>query len=632
VELDKFLNRKSISVLQSYYFFWTGSSDPPRSKAQLLRRLRQSMLDREKVANRFDALGNGQQHLIKSLLRSRDFRRTSGEIADDLGQTIEELNAVGFLDVERTGEDRERIASVGLPADFAVLLAEAADIDLRPAVRLLSLKGFLEGLPDERREELLSEWLGSAPPISSAVEDLRDPERISQRLKSLGGGLEEQVREVMLKAGGVLAWKGKNQDQTRKALEAALIGTVGGLELAASEFALKGRYLVVFQEIVESFSSSRPSSPGGSVQVRGVDFLCDMPALGRACLIGSLRVKRTGEPYAGSRRKVQERMLIRGESEEEDARLLSWKLSVATRLGLVGVNAEKTRCRLGSLRDWEQLSLPEKLRKLGDAVSEVPGSTAEALVPETRRVTVATIAEIGGQWAALDAVLSRVTAHRLLALCARQTGVGLPSSSRTPRFGEFRMGISDFILHTLWLAGLVETSQAPGGQLVRWAQWHKAHRQEQEKLLLLGSDFELLILSEFPSPHIIYAVEQLAVRESVDKVWKYRLTPESVKLAVASGMPSEEIIRFLDSNARKPLPQNVRYSISDWGGKAHLAQGFTSVVFEADSPESLRQAMAVPKFRKLVSRELSERVVCLCSELSEEVLQQLREAGVYVDW
>jgi hypothetical protein len=632
VELDKFLNRKSISVLQSYYFFWTGSSDPPRSKAQLLRRLRQSMLDRGKLASRFDALGDGQQHLIRSLLSSRDFRRTSAEIADDLGQTIEELDAVGFLDVERTGEDRERIASVGLPADFAVLLAEAADIDLRPAVRLLSLKGFLEGLPDERREELLSEWLGGAPPVSSPVEDLRDPERISQRLQSLGGGLEEKVREAMLKAGGVLAWKVKNQDQTRKALEAALIGTVGGLELAASEFALKGRYLVVFQEIVESFCSSRPSSPGGSVQARGVDFLCDMSALGRACLTGSLRVKRTGEPYAGSRRKLQERMLIRGDSEEEDARLLSWKLSVAAGLGLVGGNAEKTRCRLGSLRDWEQLSLPEKLSKLGDAVSEVPGSTAEALVPETRRVAVATIAEIGGQWADLDAALSRVAAHRLLALCARQTSVGLPSSSRTPRFGEFRMGISDFILHTLWLAGLVETSQAPDGQLVRWAQWHKAQRQEQEKLLLLGPDFELLILSEFPSPHIVYAVERLAVRESVDKVWKYRLTPESVKLAVASGMSSEEIVRFLDSNARKPLPQNVRYSISDWGAKAHLAQGFTSVVFEADSPESLRQAMAVPKFRELVSRELSERVVCLHSELSEEVLQQLREAGVYVDW
>jgi len=632
MELDRFLNSKSISVLQSYYFFWTGSSEIPRSKAQLLRRLRGAMLDRKKVAARFEALGDIQKNLIRNLLRSDGFRRNTTDRAEDLAQTFEELEAVGFLDVERSDDERKRITAVGLPADFAVLLAEAVGMDLRPAARLLSLRSFLQGLPDDRRDQLLSRWVGASVTIDSAIGHLLEPGSILQRLESLGDTTKEEVREAMLRLGGVVEWKGKNQSEMREELEDALMGTIATLELASGEFTLKGRHLIVFQEIVEAFCRSLPPSEPGEIQVRGVDLLCDISLLGRACLTGSLRVKRTGEPYAGSRRKLQERMLVCGQTEEEDLRLLSWKLSLAARLDLVEPNADKTRCRLGNLRDWERLSLTEKLQRLADAVGDEPGPTEEAPAAETAREAIAAIAESGESWASPEATVARIAARRLLDVAARQSDISLSAPSGVPPFDEFRNRLSHFVRHTLWIAGLTEVSDTPDGLLVRWARWQTTPLNEEEKLLLLGPDFELLVIGEHPPPALIYAVERLAERELVDKVRKYRLTQESVKLAVASGMPSGEIIALLEKHARKPLPQNVAYSISDWGGKAHLAQGYAAMVFEADSPESLRQAMTVPAFRELVWRELGDRVVCLQETLSEETIQQLRDAGLYIDW
>ncbi len=631
MELDKFLNSKSISVLQSYYFFWTGSSEIPHSKAQLLRRLRGSMLDKARVAARFDALGEVQKRLIKGILKSEAFRWVPSEVGDDLAQTLDELDAIGFLEVERGGEDRERVSAASLPTDFAALLADAADIDLRPALQLLSLSAFLDGLPEKERTRLVSPWVGGGD-IRAAVEHLTRPESMSLRLESLDGKLRDELHEAILRKGGLLPRKGEDQKTVREQLEAALIGTVGTVELAIPGFALRGRYLVVFQEVVDAYCSSVPSPEPGFVRVRGVDFLCDISLLGRACLAGSLRVKRTGEPYAGASRKLQERMLLRGGNEEEDAQFLSWKMAVAAKLGMIETDSEKTRCRLADMRSWEQLSLSEKLRELVDAVAQEPGPAGETLPVEARRLTTAAIAENGLRWASLQATVSRVTARWLLKICDTEPEIWVSTPSAAVDLAQVRGQIGEFIRRSLWLAGLVETSEAAGGCLVRWARWTDAPERTGEKLLLLGPDFELLILGENPPPDLVYAVERLAVRESVDRVWKYRLTSESVKLAVASGMDFETIINFLTDNSRKSLPQNVRYSISDWAGKAYVARGYCAPVFEAESAESLRQAMAVPAFRRLVRKELGDRAACLKEKLSEEVIQKLRDAGIYVDW
>jgi len=130
VELDRFLNEKSISALQSYYFFWTGSTEIPCSKAHLLRWLRQSMLDARKVAPRFNALGEQQKLLLKHLLRSPGFNWTPTHLEEAFSQALEELESVGFLGVERDPDDPRAIASVFLSADFAHVLSEVTGVDL----------------------------------------------------------------------------------------------------------------------------------------------------------------------------------------------------------------------------------------------------------------------------------------------------------------------------------------------------------------------------------------------------------------------------------------------------------------------------------------------------------------------
>jgi len=631
VELDRFLNEKSINVLQSYYFFWTGSSEIPYSKAQLLRWLRQSMLDSRKVAARFNALGEQHKLILKHLLRSPQFKWTPSRVADGFAPALEDLESVGFLSVERDRDDPQAIASVLLPADFARLLSEVTGIDLRPVVQIISLRGFLDALPEDTLEQLLSRWVDTSLPVPSAVEELLQPENLSRRLESLDPDLGNTVRHAILASAGIAKWKPRNRQNTRKVLEEALLGTVAAFELATEEFCIMATHLVVFQEVVESMCSARLYSTGESVRVRGVDFLCDISALARVCMTRSLRLKRTGTPHAGSTKRLQERMLVRGDSDEQDSQLLAWKLAVATRLALVRPSADKTLCRLGELRNWERLSLSRKLRRLRDAVMNEPGPAGQAASLSTRRTLISAIGETAGRWINLDALLSLVIARSLIPLRPALGEINVSSASQPPSLGEFRNILSTIIEQELWLAGLVELGLAEGEPAVRWAQWHKTGSKPTEKPLLLGPDFELVVLHDQASPELIYHLERLADRQAVDRAWRYRLTPESVELAVASGMSSEEIIGLLEINVRNDIPQNVRYSISDWSARIHLAQVFTTIVLEMDCPEALEQAMAVPVFRKLVAGRLTDCIVCLREELPEEVIEQLREAGVYID-
>jgi len=631
VQIDRFLNEKSINALQSYYFFWTGSSEIPYSKAQLLRWLRQSMLDSRKVAARFNALGEQQKLILKHLLRSPEFRWSPAHLEDDLSQALQELESVGLLGVERDPDDSRAIASVLLPTDFAHLLSEVAGVDLRPVVQIISLRGFLQALPGNVLEQLLSRWVERPVPIPSALEELLDPENIARRIESLDPRLRDAVRDAILASAGIAEWKSSDREDTRKTLEHALLGTVAAFEFATEEFSIIDTHLVVFQEVVESICSAQLYSTGESVRVRGIDFLCDISTLARMCMTGSLRLRRTGVPHAGSTKKLQERMFIRGRNDHQDSQLLAWKLAIAARLGLVQINADKTLCQLGELRDWERLSLSRKLRRLRDAVMNETGPAGHAASLATRRLLISAIGQTAGRWIRLDALLSLVVARSLIPLQPTPVEVNVSSASQTPSLGEFRTTLSNIIEQELYLAGLVELAQIEGITALRWAQWHKTRPQLTEKALLLGPDFELIVLRDQASPDLIYHLERFADRQAVDRAWKYRVTPESVQVAVASGMSPEEIIHILDINVRNDIPQNVRYSISDWGKRIHLTQAFATIVLEADSPQALEQMFAVPAFRELVAKKLSDRIVCLRREIPEEVMEQLRDAGVYID-
>jgi hypothetical protein len=63
---------------------------------------------------------------------------------------------------------------------------------------------------------------------------------------------------------------------------------------------------------------------------------------------------------------------------------------------------------------------------------------------------------------------------------------------------------------------------------------------------------------------VLFQLDRLAERVSVQQAIEYRITRESIYSAQQSGMEANDILSYLDEVSTVPIPQNVRRSIEEW--------------------------------------------------------------------
>lgn len=87
---------------------------------------------------------------------------------------------------------------------------------------------------------------------------------------------------------------------------------------------------------------------------------------------------------------------------------------------------------------------------------------------------------------------------------------------------------------------------------------------EPEQRFYVQPNYELLI-PKFLDYQLRWELELMADLVKVDQILTYKLSKESLHRALEQGLSWQEALLFLEQYSANPLPQNVRYSLEEWG-------------------------------------------------------------------
>ena len=155
--------------------------------------------------------------------------------------------------------------------------------------------------------------------------------------------------------------------------------------------------------------------------------------------------------------------------------------------------------------------------------------------------------------------------------------------------------------------------------------------EESAKPLVVNPDFEVLLLPEGDITETAHTLDRFAARTGSQEVNRYLIHREGVERAVAMGLTVEEILEFLVANSRTPIPQNVEYSIRDWGQKLRFMTQEDVVLLEVDDPESLDVVLALEPVQRLRPRRISPTAAALRGKITEfKTIEELRGLGIFL--
>jgi hypothetical protein len=149
--------------------------------------------------------------------------------------------------------------------------------------------------------------------------------------------------------------------------------------------------------------------------------------------------------------------------------------------------------------------------------------------------------------------------------------------------------------------------------------------------LVVNPDFEVLVFPEGEVIELVHTLDRFAIRTKSEEVSRYQILKEGVERAVVKGMSPDEILSFLTAHSRTPIPQNVEYSIRDWGEMIRFGSQRDVVLLQVDADDIMDQVLALEQIKAV----LVERIGPCAAALSERIddwrtLEELRQLGVYM--
>jgi len=146
--------------------------------------------------------------------------------------------------------------------------------------------------------------------------------------------------------------------------------------------------------------------------------------------------------------------------------------------------------------------------------------------------------------------------------------------------------------------------------------------------LFVQPNFEILVPRELDLK-LRFQLERFAELVSVDQMLTYRIGRDSVYRGAERGMESEEILSFLETHSKVPLPQNLRYSISDWAGRYGEIQFRNAFLLCTETPELADEIKASQIFAPFIEGELSPSALIVHREAYHTLVERLQKAGYF---
>jgi len=152
---------------------------------------------------------------------------------------------------------------------------------------------------------------------------------------------------------------------------------------------------------------------------------------------------------------------------------------------------------------------------------------------------------------------------------------------------------------------------------------HPPASGERARPLIVQPDYELLLLQ--PDYPTLYTLLPFARISQVEMVSRLTLTRESVRRGVEAGWSVERSIQTLEECSQQELPQNVLYTMRDWGRLFKDATATQVLLLEVSSESVADELCASARFRSLELRRLGPRAIAVGSQVSIQVLRSTLE-------
>jgi len=122
---------------------------------------------------------------------------------------------------------------------------------------------------------------------------------------------------------------------------------------------------------------------------------------------------------------------------------------------------------------------------------------------------------------------------------------------------------------------------------------------------------EVVMLGEWPDPAVVWRLARFSEPTPARRVRKYLLDKKRFAEALGRGHGADELIELLSKLSRTPLPQNVKYSLADWGEHTESIRIWPdALLIEAEGVEDLETALARPLLEKLAPAKIGAHRVC----------------------
>jgi len=690
--IRSFLEAKRLSELQEIHAFWAGAGErPPAKREDLVEALGAHFRDHARVGARVKLLAEKPLLVLHLLVRAEDFASdlpglvAAADGADLEGYEVEAsaraLGRRGFVEVARdrapTHHGREVYA---VPRELAETVSVLLMEDRRGPRQVFTLEGHLGALAPARVRRLLKARglpeETAALPAGEAAEALLGGRRGAEVLAPAAG---EDLRRLLLRAvtecGGVVPRERYKRDlgaplrwqrrRWQRFLEEAGLGTVTTLGLGDCGLEMEGETTVLFAEVVDGVLSGLPvdAATVDRVAAARVDLLTDVSHFLRFVASHPIRVTHGRTIHRAAYGRILDGLTFREDALVDRTEVFQVVYDLALGLGLAESGEDRLLLLTRAGEAWDRVPLSQKVRRVYERfLDERRPDHRDFHDRPLRRLLTRRLGGVpAGEWVRLRSLPFLARNDYLASL--EEEGVRASYRNRfqytfdppreDPR--DLAEGLVDWTIGRLYILGVVDIgfqgqepaavrltdqgrrlltrddASAAQGEEATVGDGTRGPAADAARPLVVNPDFEILLLPEGNVNEVAHTLDRFAVRVRSDEVTRYRLQREGVERAVVQGMTVDAILEFLTERSRTPVPQNVAYSIREWGGRVRFGRQSEAVLLEVDQEDALDRALTLEPVKALLIARLGPKVAALRAPLGEwKAIEALRALGVYL--
>lgn len=652
--VDHFLNRLRKAELQTIHQFWLPGESVSSTRDELEGRVSQALISGAGIDERVARLSRTQRTFITTILGRPGCQADPGEMQEILeqrGATKTEIDSCqrmlterGFIERKRARKGRKAADTLEIPEELAIHLERVLDIRgeaVDPADQLsqkrLPFEIDFEGLPLDLRIEALEDDLLRGL-CRLALENCGAIDAETPGVVSLFGETEKEVDLADA------LW--------RETLEEAGIGTIGSVSLRDFGISLAEPSLIIFQEWIQIQALERlplEMDPDTVVEV-GVDMLIDIDRTAARLEGIATNLTRGGRVPKRLSQSLRGDLCMPRVEEHIDGDAVQQVLLQSIRLGLVEKFANQLRVHDDHLRNWRKLDLMGQARILLQRFKEESRGGRWSFHQEALRGILLDILtnQASENWLSIDAIVDLSVSTYLLELDELDVKGALKQrreedfsrerlqsnfdrlgsdlmywvTNRMLPLGACEVGITDGRLAAFRITAL-------GQELLG------IERSPRECRILVNPDFEIMLITEgVRGMRLELQLSRFADRESAERIRRYRVTRDSLRRGIRSGLAISEIQELLTAAADHPLPEPVLVSIRDWGRDLDWVVIRPSFTITGLRPDRVRKLKSVLDKRGLEYRSAGEDTIVVigCPPRGPQtetppVVEDLREAG-----